>query len=141
MQNFMFSLSLAMWSRSKISTVVISTLLLSSFQYANADVSKIFLRIDVTYSNNKTKKWTLKCGPTGGNHPYRQKSCNFLLSEQGKSVLFPKQVEACTKVFGGTAVAAINGRFENTRIKLNLDRKDGCGIETWDSLIQILRAK
>ena len=130
-----------MLQKSKISAIVISALSLSSFQDANADVSKIFLRIDVTYSNNKTKKWTLKCGPTGGNHPYRQKSCNFLLSKQGKSALFPKQVEACTKIFGGTAVAAINGRFENTQIKLNLDRKDGCGIDTWDSLIQILRAK
>jgi hypothetical protein len=125
----------------KIVASAISALLLSSFQDANADASKIFLSIDVTYSNKKTKKWTLRCGPTGGNHPYRQKSCNFLLSKQGKTALFPKQVEACTKIFGGTAVASINGRFENTRIMLNLDRKDGCGIETWDSLIQILRAK
>lgn len=130
-----------MFIGSKISAVVVSALLLSSFQDANADVSKIFLRIDVTYSNDKTKKWTLKCGPTGGNHPYRQKSCNFLLSKRGKSALFPKQVEACTKIFGGTAIAAINGRFENTQINLNLDRKDGCGIKIWDGLIQILRAK
>ena len=130
-----------MLQKSKISAVVISALSLSSFPDANADVSKIFLRIDVTYSNNKTKKWTLKCGPTGGNHPYRQKSCNFLLSKQGKSALFQKQPEVCTNIFGGTAVASINGRFENTRIMLNLDRKDGCGIKTWDSLIQILREK
>ena len=130
-----------MLQKSKISAVVISALLLSSFQDANADVSRIFLRIDVTYSNDKTKKWTLKCGPTGGNHPYRQKACNFLLSKQGKSALFPKQVEACTKIFGGPAVASINGRFENTRIMLNLDRKDGCSIKIWDGLIQILRAK
>ena len=130
-----------MWSKSKIVTVAISVLFLSSFQDVNANVSKIFLHIDVTYSNNKTKKWTLKCGPTGGNHPYRQKSCNLLLSKQGKTALFPKKDEVCAQIFGGTAVAAINGRFENTQVKLNLDRKDGCGTEKWDRLITLLREK
>jgi hypothetical protein len=108
---------------------------------AYAEPSKIFLRLEVTSSKQVEKIWTLKCAPNGGNHPIKGQACNFLLSNAGKKAIFPQRAENCTQIFGGSATATITGRYQDSRIKLDLDRRDGCGINSWDQLIKILRVK
>jgi hypothetical protein len=123
------------------SKVFVVLFLFSNAVPVYAAPSKIFLRLEVISSNNVEKKWTLKCGPTGGNHPYKNQACKFLLSSAGKKALFPQRAETCTQIFGGSATATITGRYRDAALKLDLDRRDGCGINSWDQLIKILRVK
>jgi hypothetical protein len=106
-----------------------------------ADTNKTSLRLEIISSKGAKKNWTLKCAPTGGSHPNKIKACNFLLSKNGEKALFSKKSESCTQIFGGSATASIIGRYESRQIKLLLDRRDGCSIETWNKLMLVLRAK
>jgi hypothetical protein len=123
-----------------IKVLVIFFLLSHAFP-AYAVPSKIFLKLEVTSSKNVKKKWTLKCAPNGGNHPNKIQACNYLLSNKGEKALFPQIAKTCTQIFGGSATATITGRYEETALKLDLDRRDGCGIDSWDHLIKVLRVK
>jgi len=106
---------------------------------AQAAPSKIFLKIEVISSKGVQKQWSLTCGPTGGNHPNKVKACKFLGSNKGRSALFFEDGENCTQIYGGSASATIKGRYQDKKVTLILDRSDGCGIGSWDGLIQILR--
>lgn len=119
--------------------VLISLLQMPFLQNSYADSSKIFLRIEVISSKGIQKQWSLKCGPLGGSHPNKLKACSFLSTTKGKSALFLKDGENCTQIYGGSASATIKGRYEKKKIDLTIDRSDGCKIQSWDRLIQILR--
>jgi hypothetical protein len=119
--------------------MLLVSLQIAGTHIAQAAQSKIFLKIEVISSKGVQKQWSLTCGPTGGNHPNKVKVCKFLSSNKGKLALFVESREDCTQIYGGSASATIKGRYQDKKVELILDRSDGCGIESWDRLIQILR--
>ena len=119
--------------------IVISLLQIAFLQFTHADSSKIFLRIEVVSSKGVQHNWSLKCEPLGGNHPGKLKACRFLLTSKGKSAVFFEEIDNCNMLYGGSATATIKGRYENRKVDLHLDRSDGCGVASWNRLINVLR--
>ena len=44
----------------------------------------------------------------------------------------------CTEIYGGPQHASINGTIEGVPVDIDVDRKDGCGIDTWQQLEWLL---
>ena len=128
-----------MLKRFVIIQIVISLLQIAFLQSTFADSSKIFLRIEVVSSKSVQHQWSLKCEPLGGNHPAKLKACRFLLTNKGKSAIFFEEKDNCTMLYGGSATAIIKGRYENRKVDIHLDRSDGCGVDSWNHLINLLR--
>lgn len=50
----------------------------------------------------------------------------------------PPEDQICTEQYGGEDTAAIEGTIERAPIDITVDRVDGCGISTWDELLDPL---
>jgi hypothetical protein len=77
------------------------------------------------------QRWTLTCGPTGGNHPFAARACRQL-EALGTAAFAPIPKDtACPQVFGGPEEALVTGRFDGRRIWARFLRRDGCETARW----------
>ena len=51
-----------------------------------------------------------------------------------------REPEMCTEQYGGPETATITGTVEGEQVQAQVDRANGCGISTWDSLQPLLGA-
>jgi Subtilisin inhibitor-like len=78
-----------------------------------------------------TNVWTLRCEPTGGNHPRAGEACEQLTAAKLEP-LAPGTV--CTQIYGGPQVARVRGTFRGQRVDSRFSRTNGCEIHRWDSV-------
>ena len=100
---------------------------------------KVKLVVRVTLESSETFKWSLNCSPNSGSHPSVSSACKYLGTSAGKKALTTKVVNSnCPQVFGGESKGRISGVAYGQKIALDLDRRDGCRISQWESLIRLL---
>jgi hypothetical protein len=114
---------------------------ISPIDQANgASQSKIKLVVRVDLETGKKFRWALNCRPNSGTHPAITSTCDFLTSNAGKKVFNLRPAStSCLQIFGGDSKANITGTFYGKRISVDLDRRDGCRIAQWESLIRVVR--
>ncbi len=111
-----------------------------SYQASAVAQSKIKLVVRVDLETGKTYKWSLNCRPNSGTHPSLTSTCNFLTSNAGRKIFNPQPTSTtCLQIFGGDSKAKITGTFYSKKISVEMDRRDGCRIAQWDSLIKVVR--
>lgn len=99
----------------------------------SADAPATELQVEVVPTPGaEPQRWTLTCGPTGGDHPQAEKACEDL-SGQALPMATPSG-EICTEQYGGPEIAVVRGRFEGRPVSLRLSRTNGCRIAEWDRL-------
>ena len=85
-------------------------------------------------------RWTLRCEPTGGNHPRRAAACRELARLGWRAFRPVRSDPACTELYGGPQVAIVSGRVDGRRVWAKLTRIDGCQIARWDRVPSLLPA-
>jgi hypothetical protein len=101
------------------------------------------LVITVTDSGDGDGTYELYCGPAGGQHPEPQEACDALDRAQtesdGANPFAPVPQDAlCTYMYGGPAVAEVQGTWRGQPVSARFDRSDGCQIARWDRLVPAL---
>jgi len=120
--------------------VLMNTVFTTPYQAIAASQSKVKLVVRVELETGETYKWSLNCKPNSGSHPTLNSTCNFLTSSAARKVFDPKPIStSCLQIFGGDSKAKITGTFYSKRVSVDLDRRDGCKIAQWESLIKIVR--
>ena len=77
------------------------------------------------------RAWTLRCSPAGGTLPRAARACRLLLAQRAPFRPVPTDV-ACAEIWGGPAVARVDGRLRGRRVKARFKRTDSCHIDRWD---------
>ena len=99
--------------------------------------------LTITYYDDSDRRgervrWTLRCGPVGGDHPRRVATCREL-GRLGWRAFRPVPPEmACTEIYGGPQLAIVSGRVGGRRVWARLTRVDGCQIARWDRVPSLL---
>lgn len=101
-------------------------------------------RLTITYwpqgrDTGTALKWTLRCGPLGGNHPSRRAACARLARIERPFAPVPQDA-ICTQIFGGPDEALVTGVHKGRRIFAAFNRRDGCQIARWNRHQPILPA-
>ena len=125
--------------RKKVSLFLfLLTLFFAPMEISSA-ASAITLEVKITGEDKTSFNWSLKCQPNGGSHPKVSMACKFLNTPAGKRAILelPKN-EMCTEIYGGGITGRIFGDFRGKKVNLRLDRKNGCKIAQWDSLMKVL---
>ena len=84
---------------------------------------------------------TLRCHPTGGDHPRADEACGRLDAvEQDGTDPFAKPApdEICTYVYGGPQTATVVGSWKGEAVKATFSRSNGCEIARWDAIEPVL---
>jgi hypothetical protein len=76
------------------------------------------------------REWKLYCERAGGTHPRPEKACERLLALD--DAFAPTQDTVCTEIYGGPAVAEIQGLYRGETVDATFTRTDGCEIARWD---------
>lgn len=76
---------------------------------------------------------TLRCDPTGGDHPTPEAACRALREHPDAVARVPRDA-VCTQVFGGTQEAEIEGTLAGRPVRASFDRRNGCEIARWERL-------
>jgi hypothetical protein len=114
---------------------VLFAVLTLAFAAPAAAGSSADLRITV-WPNGKargSKSWTLRCDPAGGNLPNRLKACRTLARLRAPFAPVPPGV-ACSDIYGGPAVAHVQGRFRGRPVEAWFNRTDGCEVARWNAV-------
>ncbi|MQS04901.1 SSI family serine proteinase inhibitor, partial [Streptomyces alkaliterrae] len=89
----------------------------------------------------KERRLTLRCEPTGGNHPRAEEAC-AAVDRATRGVRSPwEPVSAdtmCTQMHGGPQTARVTGTWAGRKVDASFDRSNGCEIARWDSLTPAL---
>jgi len=80
-----------------------------------------------------SKRWTLRCGPAGGNLPRAAAACTRLAGLRAPFAPLPKDV-MCTQVYGGPQQALVAGTYRGRSVSAQLSMRDGCEIERFQKL-------
>ena len=100
---------------------------------ATAVSAKVQLTLQIDTGDGQKQQYTLRCSPTGGNHPNRWAACAVLL-KGGAKLLAPVPANAaCTMIYGGPQTAAVKGTWSGKRISTEFSRADGCHIAKWEA--------
>ena len=85
------------------------------------------------------ERFTLTCGPPGGEHPDPEAACSALEAAGGAEAFapVPKDV-ACTEIYGGPQTAEVVGAVRGTPVEAQFSRVNGCEIARWDALAPLL---
>jgi hypothetical protein len=79
------------------------------------------------------KRWTLRCGPTGGTHTRRAAACARL--DALRRPFAPLDEDAvCTQIYGGPEQAVVSGEHRGNRVWVLLSLSDGCQIARFKQL-------
>ncbi|MFG3254131.1 SSI family serine proteinase inhibitor [Streptomyces sp. NPDC048172] len=101
------------------------------------------LTVTVTDSGGNTTDgtYTVRCRPTGGDHPEPERAC-AALDEAGRGGRDPfapvPRSEPCTMIYGGPATAHVTGVWKGRSVDARFKRSNGCEIERWDALVPAL---
>lgn len=102
------------------------------------------LTIEVEHPDHDTISYELACfgdtatlvpEDTPGVDPVR--ACTALARTDVEDFLVdgPPSDQACTQQYGGPDTARITGRVNDRPVDIEIDRVDGCGIDSWDVLL------
>jgi Subtilisin inhibitor-like len=81
--------------------------------------------------HGEPREWRLHCELAGGTHPTPGKACEQLLDLAEPFAPTPDDA-VCTQIYGGPAVAQVEGLFRGETIDARFSRIDGCEIARWD---------
>jgi hypothetical protein len=73
------------------------------------------------------REWRLHCDLSGGTLPAPERACERLFDLADPFAPTPGDV-ACTEVYGGPAVAEVEGLYRGETVDAKFSRKDGCEI-------------
>lgn len=88
----------------------------------------------------KPREWTLRCDPTGGDHPAAAKACAALSKAKSPFRPTPKK-RMCTQIYGGPEKASISGTWHGMKVDASYSRKNGCEISRWNAIRTVLNQK
>jgi hypothetical protein len=77
------------------------------------------------------REWRLHCDLAGGTHPAPEKACERLFGLDAPFAPIPHDA-VCTEIYGGPAVAKIEGLYRGETVDAEFTRTDGCEIARWD---------
>jgi hypothetical protein len=123
-------------TRPAVSLVALAIVLASCGGYEGGKTpgTQTVLHIKV-WPNGKDRRspreWTLLCEGAGGSHPAPEEACVQLFDLDDPFAPTPDH-SGCTEVYGGPAVADVEGLFRGETVDANFTRIDGCEIARWD---------
>ncbi len=77
------------------------------------------------------REWRLHCDLSGGTLPNPEQACTTLFALDNPFAQTPPDT-ACAAVYGGPAVAEVEGLFKGETVNATFTRTDGCEIARWD---------
>jgi hypothetical protein len=77
------------------------------------------------------REWRLHCDLAGGTHPDPEEACEQLLGLDDPFAPTPGDA-VCTEIYGGPAVAEVEGLYRGETIDAKFSRTNGCEIARWD---------
>jgi hypothetical protein len=77
------------------------------------------------------REWRLHCERSGGTLPAPEKACERLLALDDPFAPTPGGA-VCTEIYGGPAVAEVEGLYRGETVNARFTRTDGCEIDRWD---------
>lgn len=83
----------------------------------------------------------LRCHPDGGSHPDARGACGNLdrSTTWGRGPFAPVASDSmCTMQYGGPATAHVTGTWAGRPVDAHFNRRNGCEIARWDSLVPLL---
>ncbi|MFJ5535411.1 SSI family serine proteinase inhibitor [Streptomyces sp. NPDC093261] len=101
------------------------------------------LVITVRQAGGADGTYVLRCHPSRGTHPSPAAACATLdrRTVWGHDPFAPVPPRAlCTMQYGGPATARISGTWAGRPVDARYDRRDGCQVARWDSLVPLLPA-
>jgi hypothetical protein len=81
---------------------------------------------------------TLKCGPVSATGFLVGRAEGLCGQLQGMMDVFEEEHQVCTEVYGGPETARVSGRLFGKEVDATLGRSDGCLIDQWDRLSDLL---
>jgi hypothetical protein len=79
----------------------------------------------------RSRQWKLYCERAGGTHPNPEKACEHLARLEDPFAPTPENA-ICTNIYGGPAVAEVDGLYRGETVDARFSRIDGCEIARWD---------
>jgi Subtilisin inhibitor-like len=79
----------------------------------------------------RSRQWKLYCERAGGTLPAPERACQKLFALEDPFAVTPPDA-ACTKIYGGPAVAKIEGLYQGETVNAEFSRTDGCEIARWN---------
>jgi Subtilisin inhibitor-like len=77
------------------------------------------------------QEWRLHCDRSGGTLPDPEEACRQLFALDDPFAPVPDDA-ACTRTFGGPAVAEVEGLYQGETVDARFTRSGGCEIARWD---------
>jgi Subtilisin inhibitor-like len=77
------------------------------------------------------REWRLHCERSGGTHPTPEKACEQLFGLDDPFAPVPSD-GVCTEIYGGPAVAEIEGLYRGETVNAEFTRTNGCEIDRWE---------
>jgi Subtilisin inhibitor-like len=77
------------------------------------------------------REWRLHCDRSGGTHPTPERACQQLFALDDPFAPKPPDT-VCTAIYGGPAVAQVEGLYRGETVNARFTRVDGCEIARWD---------
>jgi hypothetical protein len=99
------------------------------------------LTVTVRHAGRADGTYVLRCHPTRGNHPAAVRACGVLdrRTVWGRDPFAPVPANRlCTMQYGGPATAHVIGKWAGRPVDAWFDRRDGCRIARWNSLVPLL---
>jgi hypothetical protein len=82
--------------------------------------------------------WSLACDPPGGSHPDPEQACETLARVGAAAFAPPPADRACAEIYGGAQRAVVTGTVDGVGVDATFQRRNGCEIEDWDTLLGLL---
>jgi hypothetical protein len=81
--------------------------------------------------------WTLRCEPTGGDHPDAERACAALTGVRDPFAAVPPP-DRCEEIPGGEDdVAVLAGEFRGRRVDERFTRENACVSGRWDRIAPV----
>ena len=77
------------------------------------------------------REWRLHCDRSGGTLPSPEQACQQLFALADPFAPIPKDA-VCTRIYGGPAVAEVEGLYRGETVNARFNRSGGCEIDRWD---------
>jgi hypothetical protein len=90
-----------------------------------------------TGRNGDSITWTLRCEPTGGNHPDAAAACAALTTVQDPFGKLPPPPR-CKEIPGSSPeVALLEGDFRDRKVRSMFERSNACVAGRWDRIAPV----
>ena len=106
---------------------------------ADESDSRIDLKLTLwpTGTNGDSITWTLRCEPTGGDHPDAAAACAALTAVQDPFVELPPPPR-CKEIPGSSPeVALLEGDFRGRKVHSMFERSNACVAGRWDRIAPV----